>query len=151
MTLTVGDILPDFKTLLPNGSELSKTDILGKVSVFFFYPKDNTRHCTAEVCEFRDNYSEFKKLGAEVYGISPDSEGSHSDFSTKHNLQYTLISDKIGSLAKTFGVPKHLGFIQGRVTFVIDKNGIIQSRYQEFFANKSHLESALEKVKELAK
>ena len=60
MTLTIGDALPDFTISLPTGANLTKNDLLGKTSVFFFYPMDNTRHCTAEVCEFRDNYSEFK-------------------------------------------------------------------------------------------
>ena len=109
-----------------NGSYVSLADFLGKKNVVvYFYPKDFTQGCTAEACSFRDSYESFKDLGAEVIGISSDGQNSHRDFAQQHHLPFILLSDVDGAVRKTYGVKKTLGLFAGRVSFVIDKNGIV--------------------------
>jgi len=148
-SLKKGDKLPIFTAQLDNGKTLSSEDLLGKNTVIFFYPKDNTRVCTAEACSFRDEYSEFQSLNAEVIGISSDSEQSHLGFRSKHGLQYPLISDKGGELRKAFGVPKKLGLIPGRVTYVINAEGLVHSVFDSFFESEGHIEAAKSALKQL--
>ncbi len=150
MDVSIGDVIPNFKGINQYGKEFNAADVIGKkVCVIFFYPKDFTPGCTKEVCNFRDHYQDFVDLGAEVIGISGDSETSHKKFAAKYNLPYTLISDDSGKIRKKLKVKKSLlGLIPGRETIVVDKNGIIQMRYSNLDASK-HLEKALKKVKSL--
>jgi peroxiredoxin Q/BCP len=150
MDVSIGNIIPNFKGINQHGNEFNTVDVIGKkVCVIFFYPKDFTPGCTKEVCNFRDHYQDFVDLGAEVIGISGDSETSHKKFAAKYNLPYTLISDDSGKIRKKLKVKKSLlGLIPGRETIVVDKNGIIQMRYSNLDASK-HLEKALKKVKSL--
>lgn len=151
MEVGIGDVLPNFKGIDQNGKEFNSADIIGKkVCVLFFYPKDFTPGCTKEACNFRDNYEDFQSFGAEVIGISGDSQSSHSKFAAKYGLPYTLVADDNGKIRKKLGVKKSLlGLIPGRETFVIDKNGVIQMRFNNLDAAK-HMQKALKKVKELA-
>ncbi len=151
MEVSIGDVLPNFKGVDQNGKEFNSADIIGKkVCVLFFYPKDFTPGCTKEACNFRDNYEDFQSFGAEVIGISGDSQSSHSKFAAKYGLPYTLVADDNGKIRKKLGVKKSLlGLIPGRETFVIDKNGVIQMRFNNLDAAK-HMQKALKKVKELA-
>lgn len=150
MDVSIGDVLPNFKSKDQHGKEFDSSNIVGKkVSVIFFYPKDFTPGCTKEACNFRDHYEEFIDLGAEVIGISGDSESSHQKFAAKYNLPYTLLSDSSGKIRKKLNVKKSLlGLIPGRETIVIDKNGVIRMRFSNLDASR-HLEKALKKVKEL--
>lgn len=150
MKLEVGDVLPNFKGTDQDGNEFNSAEIIGKKPcVLFFYPKDFTPGCTSEACNFRDSYQDFQDLGAEVIGISGDSEASHKKFSLKHELPYTLLSDSKGSIRKKLSVKKSLfGLIPGRETFVVDKNGVIQMRFNNLDASR-HMKKALKKVKEL--
>lgn len=150
MKLEVGDVLPNFKGTDQDGNEFNSADVIGKKPcVLFFYPKDFTPGCTSEVCNFRDSYQDFQDLGAEVIGISGDSEASHKKFSLKYKLPYTLLSDSKGSIRKKLSVKKSLfGLIPGRETFVIDKNGVIQMRFNNLDASR-HMKKALKKVKDL--
>lgn len=150
MKLEVGDVLPNFKGTDQDGNEFNSADVIGKKPcVLFFYPKDFTPGCTSEVCNFRDSYQDFQDLGAEVIGISGDSEASHKKFSLKYELPYTLLSDSKGSIRKKLSVKKSLfGLIPGRETFVIDKNGVIQMRFNNLDASR-HMKKALKKVKDL--
>lgn len=150
MNVTIGDKIPNFKGTNQYGEEFNAANIIGdKVCVIFFYPKDFTPGCAKEACNFRDHYQDFVELGAEVIGISGDSDTSHKKFAAKYNLPYTLISDKSGKIRKKLDVKKSLlGLIPGRETFVIDKSGIIQMRFSNLDASR-HLEKALKKVKTL--
>ncbi len=150
MKLEVGDVLPNFKGTDQDGNEFNSADVIGKKPcVLFFYPKDFTPGCTSEVCNFRDSYQDFQDLGAEVIGISGDSEASHKKFSLKYELPYTLLSDSKGSIRKKLSVKKSLfGLIPGRETFVIDKNGVIQMRFNNLDASRN-MKKALKKVKDL--
>ena len=117
--------------------------------VLFFYPKDDTAGCTAEVCAFRDAYDAFQTAGATVVGISSQGTASKKAFATRNRLPFTLLSDPKGAAAKAFGVKKTLGMIPGRVTFVIDRGGVIRHRFDSLVRIQKHVEEALEIVRTL--
>ncbi|MEI8228059.1 MAG: peroxiredoxin [Planctomycetota bacterium] len=146
-SLTVGDPAPHFQAVLQDGSTFNLADLLGKkIVVLFFYPKDHTPVCTKEACAFRDSYEKFVAAGAEVIGVSSDSQASHRSFAEKHRLPFPIISDHDRSLRKLFGVPNPLGFIPGRVTYVIDRQGVIRCVFSALFASDDHVRKALEAV-----
>jgi len=150
MTLQVGDQAPDFSLPNQNGEIIALSNFRGdKTVVLYFYPKDDTPGCTVESCTFRDSYEDFKDLGAEVIGISSDSPESHQQFSQKHNLPFTLVSDNNSSVRKTYGVPSTLGLLPGRVTYVIDKEGIIRHIFNSQFNPKAHVAEAMKVLKTL--
>lgn len=126
MALKIGDKIPNFIATDTNGNNFKSQDYIGNQSlVIYFYPKDGTRVCTEQACSFRDNYQEFKDLGAEVIGVSADSVQSHLKFKSTFNLPFILLSDHDKKLRKLFGVENDLLFIPGRQTYVADKNGTI--------------------------
>jgi thioredoxin-dependent peroxiredoxin len=145
--IEVGDTLPSFALPNQNGEVITITPHRGKKMVLFFYPKDHTHGCTAEVCSFRDNYELFKSKGVEVYGISSDSVASHKKFSLKHQLNYNLLSDKGGKIRKLFGVPATFWFIPGRVTYLINAEGKIVHVFNSLFNSEQHVQEALEKLR----
>jgi peroxiredoxin Q/BCP len=151
MELKVGDTIPNFKAKDTNGADFDSQNIVGhKPVVIYFYPKDNTPGCTAQACSFRDQYEDFKDLGAEVIGISSDSVTSHQEFTNHYKLPFILLSDSDKKIRKLFGVPgKMFGLIPGRVTYVADKNGVIQMIFDSMLATK-HIPKALKTIKELA-
>ncbi len=149
MSLKPGDKVPDFVLTDQNGNSQQSKSIKGKALVLFFYPKDDTPGCTAEACSFRDSYKEFKDLGAMVWGVSSDSESSHSEFSNRYSLPFPLLSDSQNSLRNAFGVPKVLGFLPGRVTYVVDNTGIIISVFSNLLNGPAHVEEALLVLKKL--
>jgi peroxiredoxin Q/BCP len=147
----VGDQAPDFT--LPNqaGDPVNLIDFVGKTSiVLYFYPKDDTPGCTAEACAFRDSYEVFKDAGAEVIGVSSDSAASHGQFASKHRLPFVLLSDSNGSVRKRYGVPATFGLLPGRVTYIIDKQGIVRHIYSSQFAAEKHTAEALKALQSLA-
>lgn len=144
-SVKVGDRAPDFT--LPTqkpGETFHLYDMIGKSAiVLYFYPKDETPGCTAEACSFRDSYEVFKEAGAEVVGVSSDSEASHQQFASKYKLPFILLSDKNGELRKKYGVPTTLGLLPGRVTYVIDKEGIVRHIFSSQFAPQKHIVEAI--------
>ena len=151
MSLKVGDHCPLFKLHDQHGNWCEISRHIGtKTLIIYFYPKDDTPGCTKEACMFRDSYEEFKDLGCEVIGISSDSIESHKAFAQKHRLSFTLLADVEGKVRKQFGVPGNLfGLIPGRVTYIIDKNGVIQGVFNSLLDPASHLKNAFETVKNL--
>ena len=148
MALTVGDKIPNFTAKDAHGKDFDSQTIVGKQPVvIYFYPKDETRVCTEQACAFRDQYEDFKALGAEVIGISSDSVASHQKFTNRHELPFLLLSDENKKLRKLFGVPNDLfGLIPGRVTYVADREGIILLVFNSM-SGKIHIEGALEILK----
>ena len=147
MAKKVGDRIPFFTAKDNNGNNLDVLDYIGQPLVIYFYPKDNTRICTEQACSFRDQYEDFKMLGAEVIGISSDSAKSHEAFASKHQLPFILVSDADKKIRKEFGVPNDLfGLVPGRTTYVTDKDGIIQMIFDST-SGKIHIEKALEFLK----
>ena len=133
-----------------DGSTVTLKDLIGeRTIVLYFYPKDETSGCTAEACSFRDQYEDFKAAGADVIGVSADDAVSHEAFKAKHRLPFTLLTDPLGAGAKAFGVKKIFGLIAGRVTFVIDRIGVIRHRFDSQVRVQKHVEEALEIVRSL--
>lgn len=149
-TLNVGDTAPDFTLVNQHGQNVSLSQFRGsKNVVIFFYPKDETPGCTKEACKFRDEYQVFSDLGAEVIGISGDSTGSHKSFAENHRLPYDLLSDKGGNVRKLYGVPNTFLLIPGRVTFIVDKEGIVRHVFNSQFNSEQHIDEALAALKTL--
>jgi thioredoxin-dependent peroxiredoxin len=150
MAIKVGDKIPNFSATNTNGETINSADFVGKKPlVVYFYPKDNTPGCTAQACSFRDQYQDFTDLGAEVIGISSDSQKQHEKFSKQYNLPFTLLADTDKRIRKAFGVPSGLfGMLPGRVTYVADKNGIVKMIFDSMLATK-HIPKALEAIKKL--
>jgi thioredoxin-dependent peroxiredoxin len=150
MAIKVGDIIPNFSSKDGNGNLFDVSNYIGqKPLVIYFYPKDNTPACTAQACSFRDQYQDFTDLGAEVIGISSDSEKSHEKFASKHKLPFILLSDDDKKIRKLFDVPSGLfGLIPGRVTYVADKQGKIVLIFDSLQATK-HIPKALDAIKKL--
>ncbi len=147
----VGDHAPDFTLPTQAGSMVSLKDFLGKsIVVLYFYPKDNTGGCIKEACSFRDSHEVFKEAGAEVIGVSSDSVASHNKFAHKHRLPFTLASDADGKLRKRYGVPTTWGILPGRVTYIIDKQGIVRHISSSHFIPEKHITEALRTLKALA-
>lgn len=145
--LKIGDRTPDFSATTFDGRRVELSDYLGQRGlVLFFYPKDGTPVCTKEACAFRDSYQSFVDAGVEVVGVSGDSDESHRTFAGEHKLSFPLVSDSDGTLRKLFEVPKTLGIFPGRVTYVIDKNGIIRQIFSAQFASDEHVRQALAAV-----
>ncbi|KAA9345919.1 peroxiredoxin [Adhaeribacter soli] len=150
--LNKGEKAPDFNLLDANGDVFHLYDKLKEASVvLYFYPKNDTRGCTAEACSFRDQYEVFKEAGAEVVGVSSDDIQSHQKFSQKHGLPFILLSDNGGKIRKMYDVPRTLGLIPGRVTYVIDQNGIIQYAFNSLIKPLEHVAGALDVLKSLPK
>lgn len=150
MELKIGDSIPSFKAKDTNGDDFDSQNLVGhKPLVIYFYPKDNTPGCTTQACSFRDQYEDFKDLGAEVIGISSDSIESHQKFSKQYKLPFILLSDQDKKIRKLFGVPSGMfGLLPGRVTYVADKEGKIIMIFDSMMATK-HIPKALEAVKKL--
>jgi peroxiredoxin Q/BCP len=146
-----GDRAPDFRGETQTGNHIQLSDFLGKQAVvLYFYPRDNTPGCTAQACSFRDAYQDFVDAGAAVVGVSGDSLARHQQFAAGQKLPFHLLSDEDGALRAAYGVPKTFGLLPGRVTYVIDKQGIVRQVFNsQFFASK-HVREALATVRQLA-
>lgn len=143
-SLQVGDPAPDFTLPTQSGGTVHLADYIGKQAVVvYFYPKDNTSGCTAEACAFRDSYEVFQQAGAEVIGISSDSVDSHQQFATQHRLPFILASDAHGEMRKRYSVPTTLGLLPGRVTYVIDRQGIVRHIFSSQLNVQRHVSEAL--------
>lgn len=149
-SIKVGDRAPKFSLVSQSGATVSLDDFLGKkYVVLYFYPKDDTPGCTAESRAFRDRYEVFQEAGAEVIGISADSPDSHKQFASKYQLPFTLLSDINNQVRKSYGVPATLFILPGRVTYVIDKEGIVRHIFDSPFDFNGHVEEALKTLKSL--
>ena len=145
-----GDQAPDFVLPDRTGNMVRLSEFKGsKAVVLYFYPKDDTPGCTKESCAFRDSYQDFQDAGAEVIGVSSDSAESHGKFAAKHRLPFTLLSDQGGQVRKRYGIPTTLGLLPGRVTFVIDRDGVVRRTFNSQFQATQHVAEALEALRRL--
>ena len=132
-TLKAGDKAPDFTSKDQDGKTVSLKQYKGKKVVLYFYPRDNTSGCTAQACSLRDNFSELKKEGYTILGVSTDDEASHRGFIEKNSLPFSLIADVDKSVHQKYGVWTEKerngvkAFSTTRTTFLINKNGFISS------------------------
>lgn len=151
MTIKKGDECPIFSLPNQDGKMVNIQEFIGgKNLVIFFYPKDNSWGCTKEVCSFQESHNEFEDLDCEVIGISTDSVESHKSFSKKHHLNFTLLSDSKDVVRNMFGVPgSFLGLMKGRVTYVIDKSGIVKGVFNSQINSVGHISKAIKLLQKL--
>ena len=132
LKLKEGDPAPDFSAATSGGGKISLADLKGKNVILYFYPKDDTPGCTKEACAFRDHFSDFKKRGAVVLGVSPDSVKSHDKFVEKFKLPFALLADEGKKIVEAYGVWGEKSFMgrkyfgTHRVTFLIGPDGKIK-------------------------
>jgi len=147
----VGDKAPDFS--LPNqvGDVVSLRDFEGRKNVvLYFYVKDFTIGCTAETRKFGEDYEEFKKIGAEIIGVSSDTVETHGSFASECHAPFLLLSDRGARVRSLYGVEASLGLIPGRVTYIIDKNGIVRHIFSSQLNPRRHVKEALETLKSIS-
>jgi thioredoxin-dependent peroxiredoxin len=147
--IEVGSHVPLFKLPDQNGKIFNISNVLGKKNlVIYFYPKDGTTGCTKEACSFRDNLDEFQKSSATIIGISGDNIASHKNFVNKYHLNFTILSDQGNKIRKLFGVPKSMmGVVPGRVTYIVDRKGIVIHIYNSLSKPGQHITEALSALK----
>lgn len=129
--IKIGDKMPDFEVVDQDGKTVRSKDLLGKKTIIYFYPKDNTSGCTAEACNLRDNYEAMAAKGYNVIGVSKDSAASHKKFAEKYQLPFTLLADTSTEMIQAFGAwgekslygRKYMGTL--RETFIFDENGVL--------------------------
>ena len=147
--LKIGDKMPDFEVVDQDGNQVSSKDLIGKKTVVYFYPKDNTSGCTAEACSIRDNYEHLLAQGYNVVGVSKDSAASHRKFREKYDLPFTLLSDTSTQMLQAFGAwgeKKMYGkTVMGTIrrTFIFDEEGIL-TRIIEKVDTKNHAAQILD-------
>jgi peroxiredoxin Q/BCP len=142
---------PVFKLPDQDGKEVDMAEHIGKkVLVIYFYPKDFTSGCTMEARAFREMHEAFQKEGAEVFGISGDSVESHKKFALEHELPFSLLSDKGNKVREMYGA-YGIAHTNGRVTYVVDKKGVIKMVFSSNVQPKKHVEQSINAVRELAK
>lgn len=154
--LKTGNRAPDFTLPRDGGDSLSLSDLKGQPVVLYFYPKDDTPGCTQESCDFRDNLTAFKRLKAQVIGISKDSVKKHDKFKEKYDLSFPLLSDEEGGVCEQYGVwveksmygKKYMGI--ERSTFLIDADGKIAQIWRKVSVT-DHVSEVLQALKTLKK
>jgi thioredoxin-dependent peroxiredoxin len=154
MMLKVGTAAPDFDVTASSGQRLRLGDFLGNRNVvLFFYPKDFTTICTVEACGFRDMYEQITEKGAEVIGISLDTDDSHRRFAAEHRVKFPLVSDRDRSLTRSYGAISSIRSLLGlakRLTFVIDKKGTIAGVFEGELSARPHLQGVRDLLTKLA-
>jgi peroxiredoxin Q/BCP len=147
-TIRVGDRAPDFTLHAQDGRTVSLHDYSGSKNVIvYFYPKDFTMGCTAETKTFSDNYDQVLAMGAEVIGISSDSEKSHENFAEACGAKFPLLADEGGKVRDAYGAKAPMGAFPGRVTFVVDKQGIVRHVFSSQLRPRRHVSEAMEALK----
>jgi peroxiredoxin Q/BCP len=150
-TVQPGSEAPDFSIETHDGTTVRLHDFRGqKAVVLFFYPRASTPACTAEACTFRDANDDFTESGAVVIGVSADNNDRQQRFADKNALPFALVSDADGALRKAYGVEKRWGLLPGRVTFVIDRCGIVRHVFDSSFFVRRHSGDALDIVRQLS-
>jgi thioredoxin-dependent peroxiredoxin len=142
--LRVGELAPDFSLPSSTGAMVSLSDFRGQSAVvLFFYPKDNSPACSMEACSFRDSHEAFREAGAAVIGISSDSEKSHRGFAERFRLPFLLLADRDGAVRARYGVPRTFGLFPGRVSYLIDREGIVRHVFASQFQPWRHVAEAM--------
>jgi peroxiredoxin Q/BCP len=149
--LAIGSQAPGFTARLDDGSEFRLEGLRGEKNVvLYFYPKDGTAGCTAEACSFRDSYAAIVAHDAIILGVSGDTEQSHRAFKERNALGFPLISDPDGRLRALYDVNGVLPLLRPRITYVIDKQGMIRAAFRHDLAIGRHLSDTLAALAALA-
>ena len=147
----VGDPAPDLALPDASGRTVRLSDFRGRPVVLYFYPGDFTPGCTVEACAFRDAYDAFAEAGVAVIGISGDAADRHAAFAERFSLPFILLSDTSGDARAAYGVPRTLGLLPGRVTYLIDREGVVRHVFSSQLRPRSHAQTALRVLGELAR
>jgi len=148
--LKVGEKAPDFTLKDQKGGAFRLSSLFGvKNIVLYFYPKDGTAGCTKEACAFRDAYDVFISSGAEIVGISSDDFEAHKKFISEHGLPFLLLSDEKNEVRRLYGAKTAFGLAPARVTYVIDKQGIIRMAFSAMLSATKHVTEALKIIEAL--
>ena len=148
--LKEGTPAPEFEAELGNGERVRLADYRGQKNVvLYFYPKDFTSGCTREACIFRDNYAEVEELDAVIIGVSADSADSHDAFREKHQLPFGLIPDPEKRIIKLYEAGGFLGLMTARVTYVIDKDGVVRAAMRHDFSVSQHLPGVIDALRSI--
>lgn len=146
-----GDRAPAFSAQDQAGNTVSLSDFAGSRAVaLFFYPKDASPGCTKQACAFRDAVAEFDAAGCAVLGVSSDDAQAHASFDEKHKLGFPLLVDAGGEMRRAYGVPATLGVLPGRVTYVIDKDGVVREVYNSQLNVTEHVNVVRQALKKMA-
>ena len=149
-SLLAGQKAPLFTGIDQNGNEVKLEGFIGKKIIIYFYPKDNSWGCTKQACSFQESQQDFLDLDCTVIWISSDSVLSHKTFSDERHLKFMLLSDIKDEVRTMFGVPaSFFGLIKGRVTYIVDKNGIVQGVYNSQVNATNHIPKAIEIIKSI--
>ncbi len=147
MALKTGSTAPEFRLKSTGAKTIdSSTDLKGKAFILYFYPKDFTKGCTAEACEFRDQFEAFRDLDIPVLGISKDDIETHERFKKEHKLPFDLLSDPSGEVCKSYDALIPLIKMPKRITYLIDKEHKVAAVFSDMFESKGHIEAMLKKL-----
>ena len=143
MGIAVNEIAPDFVLAGADGTTLQLSSLRGRKVVLFFYPRDDSPVCTLQACAFRDAYAELTIAGAEVVGISSDSVESHRRFAVNRDLPFPIVSDPEGAVRRLYGASSTRLFSKtGRVTYLIDEEGVVRDIFSSMFRAFEHVRRA---------
>ena len=148
MALKTGSMAPDFSLKSTGGKQISLSeDLKGKAVILYFYPKDYTKVCTAEACEFRDQFAAFRELDVPVFGISRDDMETHERFKKEFRLPFDLLSDPRGKVCKAYDALIPMVKMPKRTTYLLDKEHRIAASFSDLFESKAHIDRMLAKLK----
>ena len=143
MSVSLHEQAPDFELTTADGTPLRLSSLRGRKVVLFFYPRDHTAGCTAQACAFRDIYEELVTAGAEVVGVSSDSPETHHGFAARHALPFPIASDPDGAVRRRYGASTRLLLNRtGRVTFLVDEQGVVRDIFVSLWRVGEHVERA---------
>jgi len=150
--IAAGERAPAFSGVTADGETISLDDFRGqRPLILYFYPRDNTPGCTKEACSFRDHQGEIEAAGGAIVGVSMDSQDAHRKFIADHQLNFPLLSDRDATICKAYGVARLGGwFPPKRVTFVIDRDGVVRHVIHSELGIAKHVDEALEALRGLA-
>ncbi|MGM0579776.1 MAG: peroxiredoxin [Bacteroidota bacterium] len=137
---------PDFQLESTSGKKFKLDEQAGEPIILFFYPKNFTKVCTAEVCEFRDAFTEFRGLNVKVVGVSQDTIASHHKFKKENKLPFELLSDPKGKVAKLYKATIPVIGMNRRITYLLDKELRIKAVYENMFTADQHVKQMIEKM-----
>jgi peroxiredoxin Q/BCP len=147
MALKTGSTAPEFNLKSTGDKSVdSSKDLKGKAFILYFYPKDFTPGCTAEACEFRDQFEAFRNLDIPVFGVSKDTIKTHEQFKKEHKLPFELLSDHNGDVCKSYDALIPLIRMPKRITYLINEDHKIAAVFSDMFESKGHIESMLKSL-----
>ena len=148
-SLIIGSEIPEFELMNQFGHKVQVNVASDKFRLIYFYPRNDTPVCTKQACSIRDNFDIFLSHGIEVIGISSDSVESHLNFSKKHKLEFTLLSDSRDRVRKLFGATKLGGLISSRISFLINPEGKVVFSFDSLLSSERHINKIMDVIEKI--